>query len=297
MDKNAFISQPEDIKTSYLVIMGAIASADHTNSEAEIADIEQMSAVAGLSDSSKQIVKNALTDLQGANLPAHLEKFKDNQIKFALISDLLNLANSDGNINDVESQAVQAVATELGVSGEQFDALKQYILVANKEAAKTPGSPLPEAKEGQPSFLERMGLKSVFDKLGIPVEHFLAGTTITAALGTVAYMFLQNYTKPNAQGSHAGTIGGIVGAWLGGALGGKKEGEADAKANSGMGGMIAGFFASEAGASTINGIINNVAKATSEGKGIGNLMDIIGGGKGEQPILNNILGALLSGKK
>lgn len=295
MDKNDFLSQPEDIKTSYLVILAGIAAADRQNTDAEIAFVEQMSTASGISADSKQTVTNALKDIQGADLPSHLAKFKTNDIKFALASDLLNLGYSDGSLSADEANAVKAVATELGISGEQFDALSQYVQTSNKEAAKNNGTPLPNSTPaGEPSFLEKVGLKSVFDKLGIPVGHFLTGTTIAATLGAVAYMMLQNYTKPNAQGSHTGTLGDVVGDWLGGLVGGKPA--AGQPANNGMQGMISNFFTSEAGAATINNVINNVAQATSQGKGIGNLAEIVGGGV-QQGLLQNMLGSLLGGKK
>jgi uncharacterized tellurite resistance protein B-like protein len=294
--QNPFLALPEDVKTSYLVIMASIATADHQNSEAEIAFMEQMSKVAGLSDDSRQKVTNAMQNPDAAAVASHLEKFKNNNIKFALVSDLINLAYADGNFNSNEESAIQATATQLNISKEQYDALVQYIQTANKEAAKREGAPAPAQKAGEPSFLEKFGLKSVFEKLGIPVEHFLVGTTITAALGTVAYMLLQNYTRPNAQGNHTGTLGDMIGNWIGGVIGGTpKEGQ---PASAGMQGMIANFFTSDAGAATINNIINNVAKATSEGKGIGNLMDIVGGGQnGQNNLIQGMLGAFLSGSK
>lgn len=297
MDKNDFLSQPEDIKTSYLVILAGIASADHQSTDAEIAFVEQMSTASGISADSKQVVTNALKDIQGADLPSHLAKFKTNDIKFALTSDLLNLGYSDGNLSADEANAVRGVATELGISAEQFDALSQYVQTSNKEASKNNGTPLPNSTPaGEPSFLEKVGLKSVFDKLGIPVGHFLTGTTIAATLGAVAYMMLQNYTKPNAQGSHTGTLGDVVGDWLGGLVGGKPAAGQPAAANNGMQGMISNFFTSEAGAATINNVINNVAQATSQGKGIGNLAEIVGGSV-QQGLLQNVLGSLFSGKK
>ncbi len=294
MDKNDFLSQPEDIKTSYLVILAGIASADHQNSDAEIAFVEQMSTASGISADSKQVVTNALKNIQGADLPSHLAKFKTNDIKFALASDLLNLGYADGSLSADETNAVKAVATELGISTEQFDALAQYVQTANKEASKNEGG-VPAPKTGEPSFLEKIGLKSVFDKLGIPVGHFLTGTTIAATLGAVAYMVLQNYTKPNAQGSHTGTLGDVVGNWLGGLMGGTQP-AAGQPANSGMQSMISNFFTSEAGAATINGVINNVAQATSQGKGLGSLAEMVGGGI-QQGMLQNVLGSLLGGKK
>ncbi|TAE65837.1 MAG: hypothetical protein EAZ85_16295 [Bacteroidetes bacterium] len=293
MDKNDFLSQPEDIKTSYLVILAGISSADHQNTDAEIAFVEQMSTASGISADSKQIVTNALKDIKSADLPSHLAKFKTNDIKFALTSDLLNLGYADGTLSADETNAVKSVATELGISAEQFDALAQYVQTANKEATKTNGG-IPAPQAGEPSFLEKIGLKSVFDKLGIPVGHFLTGTTIAATLGAVAYMMLQNYTKPNAQGSHTGTLGDTLGNWLGGLVGGTPAAGQPAGANAGMQGMISNFFTSEAGAATINNVINNVAQATSQGKGLGSLAEIVGGGI-QQGMLQNVLGSLLGG--
>ncbi len=286
MDAQQFSSQTEDIKKSYLIIMSAVASADRNNTDSELAFVEQMSKIAGLSEAGASEVKQAMTTTP--DLVAHLNKFKDNNLKFALVSDLVNLGYADGNLSAEETSTIKQIAQGLGITAEQFDAITQYVQSANSEASKTSGTPSVENK----SFLDQIGLKGVFEKLGIPVEHFLAGTTITAALGGVAYMLLQNYTKPNAQGSNAGTLGGMLGGFLGNTIKGQ-----DGKAE-GVMGMMAGFFASEAGAATINGMLTTVAQATAEGKGIGNIAEMVGnkvtaGVTGGNPLLQGLLTSFL----
>ncbi len=282
MDAQQFSSQPDDIKKSYLILMSAVASADRSNTEAELAFVEQMSKIAGLSEESANEVKESMKT--APDLGSHLAKFRDNNLKFALVSDLLNLASVDGLLNVEETNTIKQISQSINISAEQYDAIVQYVQTANAEATKISGTPKPDNK----SFLEQIGLKSVFQKLGIPVEHFLAGTTITAALGGVAYMLLQNYTKPNAQGSQANTLGGMLGGFLGNSIKGE-DGKAD-----GLMGVMAGFFTSEAGAATINNVLTSVAQATAEGKGIGNIAEVIGNKvTAGNPLLQGLLTSIL----
>lgn len=293
MNPTEFLSQSEDVKTSYLCIMAAISSADHNNSPEEIAFMEQMGAVAGLSDASKAEVANSLKNTASVDLQGHINKFKGNQLRFALVSDILSLAFKDGNMDSNEAAQVQQIASQLDISKEQFDALLKYVESANEEAKKTDGNALMDAN-GQPKqpsgdFLEKIGLKGVFDKLGIPVGQFINGTTITAALSTVAFFVVQNYMKSGNQTAAnqqaatnplGGALTGILGSFMAGT---PNTNQATTTSGGGIGGMMASFIGSQAGQATINGLLNNFMKSNSQGQGLaGSLIGMFAGGGQQQ---------------
>jgi uncharacterized tellurite resistance protein B-like protein len=291
MNPTEFLSQSEDVKTSYLCIMAAISSADHSNSPEEIAFMEQMGAVAGLSDSAKAEITNALKNTASVDLQGHINKFKGNQLRFALVSDILSLAFKDGDMSGNEAAQVRQIASQLDISNEQFDALLKYVESANEEAKKTNGNALMDAN-GQPKqpsgdFLEKIGLKGVFDKLGIPVGQFINGTTITAALSTVAFFVVQNYMKGGNQAATnqqaatnplGGALSGIIGSFLGGGAN-----PAQTSGGSGLGGMLASMVGSPTGQAAISGILNNFMQSNGQGQGLaGSLIGMFAGGATQQ---------------
>lgn len=294
---NTFLSQPEDVRTSYLSIMAAIASADKENTPEEVAFMNQMAAAANISEENKKIVTAAMTHTKETDLLGHLNKLKDNNIKFALITDLLNLANKDGSLEPSEVAAIAEVNKVLGISEEQYKALQQYVEAANKEASKEDGTPdvntNGELKAAKTNFLDSLGLTATFKQMGIPVDNFTNGSTVSTQLTSAAFFFVQNYVKANTQNIE-GSLGDKIGGFLGAALSNLGQTK-DEKGNPQQGGisqMIAGFVGSEAGKATINNVLNNVVNSTAKGKGMGNLMDVIGAGA-SQANLGAILGAFM----
>jgi uncharacterized tellurite resistance protein B-like protein len=307
MNATEFLSQSEDVKTSYLVIMGAISSADRSNSPEEIAFMEQMASVAGLSADSQAQVAEALKNTASVNLASHIEKFKNHELRFALISDLLSLAYKDGSLGADETTQIKQIGGVLGINDEQYDALNKYVTAANSEAAKTAGNPLMDAngqpKEPSNDFLERIGLKGVFDKLGIPIGNFINGTTITMALSTVAIFVIQNYMNSGKQGTAQATnqanpwgaaLTGVLGSFMAGGAATSQQ-----TAANGLQGMVSSFFTSQAGQATMSTLVNSFMKSNSQGQGLaGSLMGILGGGatpqqNGGAQMLQNVLGMFM----
>ncbi|MDX2302568.1 MAG: hypothetical protein NW226_07185 [Microscillaceae bacterium] len=310
MDQQAFLQQSETVRTSYLVLLSALASADHDNSEEEIAFMEQMAAVAGLSGDNIEQVKNAMKNPAGIDMKGNLANFKDNELKFALVTDLLNLAYKDGDLEKEEVAQIQQVNQILEISDEQYDALQKYVQAANKEVEGTDGNAdldeKGEPKETPNNFLEKTGLEGMFKKAGIPTGNFLKGSTISAVLTGAAFYVINNMMNnkdpKNQAGGLAGTIGGLLSGLMAGNQAQGQTQTANAGAMGGLGNLIGGMLGGGQGkgGANLGGLLNTVIAATSKGKGLGNLVDIIGGGAKKQgqggSALGNILGSLLSGK-
>lgn len=309
-EKHPFLSASEDLRTSYLVVLAATTSADKESSVEEVAFMEQMAIGANLSEENREIVKKATEDISTVNLNEHLEGFKDNDLRFALMADMLNVCYADGNLNQDEITQLDQINKVLGINAEQFKALQQYVVAANKEAEKAEGNPelkkapqkasISEKTEGKEpnedkGFLEKTGLGNMLQSMGIPVDNFQNGSTVGTALTSTAFTLLQTYVNANTQAGQENSLGDTIGGFIGNLLGGeKKEGE---KEQSGVTTMIAGFFKSEAGSATINSVLQNVTTSVAKGKGIGNLGEVLGG-KNQQNLIGGVLGALMnSGKK
>ncbi len=315
MDQQEFLSQTEEVRTAYLAIMAALSSADHDNSEEEIAFMEQMASVAGLSESSVEEVKEAMKNPSGLDLQAKLVNFKGNDLKFALVTDMLNLSYSDGELEAEEVNQIKQVNQILEISDEQYEALVKYVQEANKLAAEEEGTPEVD-KDGNPkaernNFLSSTGLENTFQKLNIPTKNFKSGSTITTALTSAAFYLVQSYmsgSQKNTQtsqqsggGGLTGTLGSLLGAAMSGS--GQSSGQSG-NAMSGLGGLVSGFFANQSqkqgqtqgNAGALGNILSTVMNSASKGKGLGNLMEIVGGGKkkgGNASPLTNILGSLM----
>ena len=294
MNENNFLNENEDIRTSYLVVVATAATADRQNTPEEIAFVEQMALAANLSEENRALVTSAVQNASQIDVASHIAKFKDNDLKFSLVTDLLNLSYSDGKLSDSEVAEIHKVTAALGVSNEQFDALKQYVEASNQEASKEGGNTLITA-EGQPkeqtgNFLDKIGLSGIFKSLGIPTTNFASGATIAVTLTTAAYFIINNYMKSGnqPQGQPQQDNGSPLMSFLGTALtgimaaqtGGQQQ--QGSQQNNGLMGMVAGFIGTPAGQATINNVLGSVTQSFSKGNGLGNLMNIIGGLQGGQ---------------
>jgi|GEM_PF-2313735 len=286
MNENTFLKENEDIRTSYLIVVATAATADRHNTPEEIAFVEQMALAANLSDDNRALITKAVADANSADVASHAAKFVNNDLKFSLVTDLLNLSYADGKLSDTEVAEISKIITALGVNQEQFDALKQYVEASNKEASAEGGNTLLTA-DGQPkeqtnNFLDKIGLSGVFKSLGIPTTNFASGATIAVTLTTAAYFLINSYMKSGdktQQGQpQANTNSPLIG-FLGTALTGIMATQAGAQGQQGNGlmGMMAGLVGTQVGQTAITSVLGTVTESFSKGNGLGNLMNIIGG--------------------
>lgn len=320
MDQQEFLKHSEEVRTSYLVILSAVASADHESTEEEIAFMEQIASVAGLKEASLGELKTAMAQPSSVDLKAHLDNFKGNDLRFALVTDLLNLAYKDGELEAEEVAQIQKANAHLDINEEQYEALQQYVKAANNEVNDQEGNAelndTGELKGEVNNFLEKSGLEGTFSKAGIPTNNFKSGSTIGSFLTSAAFSILKNYMSGGQQGGQSGSgsllsgaMGSIIGSMLGG---GQSQGQAQGQGGNVLGSIVSGFFKQQAPTGTqgqtgaqqsgspLSNILGSVLQASGKGKGLGNLMDIIGGGKktqsgqqgGGSP-LGNIIGSFL----
>ncbi|MEO6218998.1 MAG: TerB family tellurite resistance protein, partial [Ginsengibacter sp.] len=114
-------------KGAYLGAIASIATADHSASREEVEYIMELADSADISEEQKQAVNRAATELSGDELMRCLDILKSSDLRFSLITDLMNFGQSDQNYSDEEKKNVEKIATYLKINEEQFSLLNQFV--------------------------------------------------------------------------------------------------------------------------------------------------------------------------
>lgn len=248
-------------KTAYLCAIASIATADRKATEDEIELLEAFTDSANLSSAGEQTVLQAAQDPSNAHLAQHLDILKNSQLRFSLITDIINFAKSDGQYTAEEQARIQEISSYLNVSQSQYNALNQFVDTANQ--AHTQGQDVTSQ-----NFLQSSGLGNSFNSLGI------SPTFIKGALAIMAPIIISRVM--NRRGSTSGGVrmgnprsGGLLDGLLGGAAGGMLGGRTS---NPGLGGL------------------GSIFSSLGGGRGYGNYGGIGGG-------LSSILGGLFGSRR
>ncbi|MGF1534466.1 MAG: hypothetical protein ACFCUI_12240 [Bernardetiaceae bacterium] len=303
MASNALLQYDQPLRTAYLSVLAGIATADHQNTPEEVAFIEQMAAAAELSDNGWKMVQTALSN--PSNIRPQLEQLKDSDLKFSLLTDVLNLCYADGSMDEKEAAQVAQITDVLAISQAQFQTIMQYVQKANQVAEQQETNPAMLGLTGGGNigdFLGQSGLLGMFQQNNIPTQNFQSGSTIGTMLTGMAASFLQNkLTGGAAQQTAAsgGGLGGMLGAVMGGLSGG---GNAQA---GGLGGALGGLLNNPQAQQMLSGAVSQVMNTGQQkGQGLGNLASLLGGLANQSPQaqqkpatggLGGMLGALLGG--
>ena len=298
---NPLLNYNEQQRTAYLVFLASVATADHENSEGEIAFMQQMGAVSQLSEASLQQVNEAMSNPSAVNYTAHIEALKDSELKYSLITDVINMLHADGDTDQEELAHIQRLNTALGINEQQFNVMKQYVNQANTVAAgqaETPGLGFLGGDSGTggggigdllgkaAGFLTNSGLLNQFQQAGIPTNNFQSGSTIGTVLTGLAGSFIQSQLSGGQQSggnSGGGLLGGIMGAMTGGGQGGNAGG--------GLGGLLGNVLGSSGGQNALGGLLSQVMSSNQQGSGLPNLSSLLGGGG--KPAQQSGLGGLM----
>ncbi|MGB0525485.1 MAG: TerB family tellurite resistance protein [Flammeovirgaceae bacterium] len=293
MENNPLLNYDENQRTAYLVLLASVATADHENSEGEVAFMQQICSVAQISEASIQQVSDAMTNPSGVNYTAHIGALKDSDLKYALVTDVINMIHADGDMDADELGHVKRLNAALGINDQQFELMTQYVKEANTQAAAQEGTPgvlgflgggnssegggLGDLLGTAAGFLQNSGLLQQFQQQGIPTQNFQSGSTMGTILSGLATNLIQSQLGGGQQqggNSGGGLLGGLVNAAMnsGGAPSGGTQ------SSGGMGGLLSNVLGSQAGQQMIGGLISNVLGSNQQGSGLPNLSNILGGG-------------------
>jgi uncharacterized tellurite resistance protein B-like protein len=194
-------------KGAYITAIAAIATADRTAAEEEVAALNELSTAAGLSPETAEKVRSAATEVSDEQLKESLDILKGSELRFSLLADLVVFAESDKNYSEEEQQLVAGIAQYLNIDSEQYKTIRQFV---NKASA----SEITEEQLQQPqNFLESLGLGGQLNRAGISSKSLLSGF-----LGMVGPMILSRMMSGRG-GRGPGGLGGMLGGALGGGPG------------------------------------------------------------------------------
>ncbi|MGZ8524079.1 MAG: TerB family tellurite resistance protein [Chitinophagaceae bacterium] len=194
-------------KGAYLGAIASIATADHTASEEELEYILQLAESADISDEQKQAVIRAATELSGDELARCLDILKTSDLRFSLITDLMNFGQSDQDYSAEEKKNVEKIASYLQINQEQFSLLDQFV-------NKTSQVEVAPEEAGNPGFLSSLGLDEKFKKAGIDWK-----TVGKGLLGIAGPMILARMLSGRRRGNRNTFAGGGLGSSAGGGIG------------------------------------------------------------------------------
>jgi uncharacterized tellurite resistance protein B-like protein len=193
-------------KGAYLGAIASIATADREASQEELDHIAQLCDAADLSDTQKQSVIRAATEMSGEELTRCLDILKGSELRYSLVTDLMAFAKADNDYSEEEQENIHKIAEYLGVNQQQFSLLDQFA-----EKAATNASP---EEVTQPGFLSSLGLKDKMENAGISGNGLLKGL-----LGIAGPMILSGMLSRGLGGRRTGGMGGGMlggGSMLGG---------------------------------------------------------------------------------
>jgi uncharacterized tellurite resistance protein B-like protein len=216
----------DEEKGAYLGAIASIATADHSASEEELEYIMQLADSADISEEQKQAVARAATELSGDELTRCLDILKTSNLRFSLITDLMNFGQSDQNYSVEEKKNVEKIATYLKINQQQFSLLDQFV-------SKTAQVEVEPEEINKPGFLSSLGLDEKFKQAGIDWK-----TVGKGLLGIAGPMILAKMLSGRRGGNRNPLAGG---GGLGSLFGGQQGGGIDTmlgRSGGGLGSLI-----------------------------------------------------------
>ena len=220
-------------KGAYLGAIASIATADHVATEEEQEYILELANSAGLSESQKDAVVRAATELSGEELERCLDVLKTSELRFSLVTDLISFAESDKNYSATEKANIEKIAKYLNINEQQFSLLDQFVKKTNEQE-------VPAEEVTQPGFLSSLGLDQKFKSAGINM-----GSVTKGLLGIVGPMILAGMVSKGMRGGIGGrrNFGGSgFGMGGGGGLGSIISMLSGGRGISSTGGLLSSIF-------------------------------------------------------
>lgn len=192
-------------KGAYLGAIASIATADREASPEELQYIENLCNAAQLSESHKQAVRRAATELSGEELNRCLDILKKSELKYSLVTDLMAFAKSDNNYSEEEEQNVTKISQYLGIDQKQFSLLDQFAEESVNQPATTPSA----------QGLAGSGLSNQLQSAGINT-----GSLFKGLISIAAPMLIGGLLSRGLGRGGGGLSGGLGNALGGGAMSG-----------------------------------------------------------------------------
>ena len=195
-------------KGAYLGAIASIATADREASPEELEYIDHLCEAAQLSETQKQAVQQAATELSGEELNRCLDILKGSELKYSLVTDLMAFAKSDNNYSEKEEENITKISRYLGIDQKQFSLLDQF---ADESAHQ------PETTQAQGLLGGRLG--NQLQNAGINTGSLFKGLISIAAPMLIGSMLSRGRGRGGLGGALGGGLGGMLGGGMSGGLG------------------------------------------------------------------------------
>ncbi|WP_411274703.1 TerB family tellurite resistance protein [Daejeonella sp.] len=203
-------------KTAYIQAIASIATADRTASAEELEYVSTLSNEVGLSESEKESVMETAKTENDDSLFASLEVLKNSELRFSLLSDLINFAESDQQYHEEEKKNVEKIATFLNINPQQFEALSELADETRKDGST------PEAVTAAGAF-NFSGIQEKLKASGIDIGSLAKGLLATLGPLILAKVMGGRRSGGLSSGLGSGGLGSLI-SGLGGASGRSGQG-------------------------------------------------------------------------
>ena len=203
-------------RKAYIQAIASIATADRTASAAELEYLSTLSTEIGLSESDKESIIRSGENTSDDSLFQSIAVLKNSELRFSLLAELINLAESDNEYHDEEKKSVEKIANFLNINPQQFEALNDFV-----DETKN-GDMTPEAVS-DPNFMRFSGIQEKLKASGIDIGSLAKG--LMATLGPLILAKVMGGRRPGGLGSGMGSggLGSLISS-LGGVSGSSRPG-------------------------------------------------------------------------
>lgn len=251
---------PSQEKAAYLGALASLATADRHADEQELEHFAEMGSAAGISEAETQTILEAAQDTSGDYLLRCLDRLKNSELRFSLVTDLIALAKADDNYSADEKTNIEKVSRYLGVNKDQFSVLDQFV---DKAADKYSS----EEEMPEQNLPHSVGMQSQFSGAGMNMSSM--GSGLLRFLGPMILGGLAARTLGGRRSGSGGGLGGMFGnnsgsmrgsggiGGLGGGLGGLAGG---------LGGLAGGLGGSRGGLGGLGGGLGSIISGMTRGR-------------------------------
>lgn len=196
-------------RKAYIQAIASIATADGTATVEELEYILALSNEVGLSDSDKESIMESAKSANDESLFEGLTVLKNSELRFSLLSDLINLAESDQLYHEEERKNVEKIAAFLNINPQQFEALSELA----EETKKEESAP---ASVNEPNSLHFSGIQEKLKASGVDIGSLAKGLLATLGPLILAKVMRGKRSGGLSSGSGSGGLGSLI-SGLGGA--------------------------------------------------------------------------------
>jgi len=200
-------------KQAYIGVIASVSTADRVATNDELEYLTTLAEAAGIDAAG--IAEDAAKDNLNLRLSEYLDTLKESDLRFALITDIISFAKSDGKYTSEEQEKINTISRYLGISHKQSETLNNVVEKSNAEVTS-----FEEATDQ--GHLEKIGIADMLNNANIPITSIVKGLIGFAAPFIFSKMVRGRTQAGNIQSGGLG--GGLGGSLLGSLFGGRVGG-------------------------------------------------------------------------